>query len=147
MKALLQRVSRAEVRVAGAAVGRIEHGLVILLGVLQEDDAGRAERCAQRCARLRIFPDQQGRMNRSLLDAGGAALVVSQITLAWEGGKGLRPSFDRAAAPAHAERLYRRFLEVMRELGVSVASGVFGERMEVELVNDGPVTFLVEETG
>jgi D-tyrosyl-tRNA(Tyr) deacylase len=143
----VQRVARAEVRVAGEAVARIERGLLVLLGVLRGDDEARAVRFAERIARWRCFPDEGGRMNRSLLEVGGAALVVSQVTLAADGRKGRRPSLDAAAAPAVATALYERFARALRELGVPCSTGVFGAAMEVELVNDGPVTFALEEPG
>lgn len=141
----MQRVTRAEVRVEGRRSGAIEAGLVILLGVMKEDDASVAGRLAQRIAGFRCFPDEEGRMNRSLLERGGAALVVSQITLAADGRKGRRPSFDRAADPEPAQALYRTFVAALATLGVPTAEGVFRAHMEVELVNDGPVTFVLEE--
>ncbi len=145
MRAVVQRVSRAEVRVGGLSVARIGTGITVLLGVLRGDDHDCAMRLAERIARFRIFPDAEGRMNRSLLEVRGQALVVSQITLAAEGRKGLRPSLDAAAAPALAEGLYRAFVEALSLLGAACEEGVFGERMELELVNDGPVTFVLEE--
>jgi D-tyrosyl-tRNA(Tyr) deacylase len=141
----VQRVARAEVRVAGAVVARIERGLLVLLGVLRGDDEARAVRFAERIAGWRCFPDGAGRMNRSLLEIGGAALVVSQVTLAADGRKGRRPSLDGAAEPALARALYVRFARALRELGVPCQTGEFGAAMEVELVNDGPVTFCLEE--
>jgi D-tyrosyl-tRNA(Tyr) deacylase len=145
VKAVLQRVTRAEVRVAGRAVGAIEGGLVVLLGVMKGDEEAVAARLAERVASFRCFPDAEGRMNRSLLESRGAALVVSQITLAADGRKGRRPSFDRAADPGPAEALYRTFVAALQALGVPTAEGVFRAQMEVELVNDGPVTFVLEE--
>lgn len=145
MKVVLQRVKRAEVRVAGAPVGRIERGLVILLGVMRGDDAACARRFAERLARWRCFADGQGRMNLALLESGGAALVVSQVTLAADGSKGRRPSLDAAAEPVLARELYLEFVRALEALGVACATGVFGAEMEVELVNDGPVTFVLEE--
>jgi D-tyrosyl-tRNA(Tyr) deacylase len=145
VRAVVQRVSRAEVRVDGEIVARIERGLLVLLGVLRGDDATCAVRFAERVARWRCFPDPEGRMNRSLLETGGAALVVSQVTLAADGGKGRRPSLDAAAEPAVARELYERFADALAELGVPCARGIFGAAMAVELVNDGPVTFALEE--
>ena len=145
MKAVVQRVARAEVRVEGEVVARIERGLLVLLGVLRGDDEARAVRFAERIALWRCFPDEAGRMNRSLVDVGGAALVVSQVTLAADGKKGRRPSLDEAAEPAVARALYERFAAALAERGVPCRTGVFGALMEVELVNDGPVTFSLEE--
>jgi D-tyrosyl-tRNA(Tyr) deacylase len=143
MRAVCQRVSEARVRVGGEVVGAIGTGLCILLGVARDDGAGEAERLAAKVARLRIFPDEQGRFDRSLLDAGGSALVVSQFTLLADTAKGNRPSFTDAAPPEAAEPLYERFCEVLEELGLRVERGVFGASMAVELVNDGPVTILL----
>ena len=145
MRALIQRVSRAEVRVDGTPVGRIDAGILVLLGVVSGDGAERAGRMAERCARLRIFSDEHGRMNRSLHDTGGAALVVSQFTLAADCRKGRRPSFDAAAPAEAARRLYDAFVGALAEAGVRVETGRFGASMEVELVGDGPVTILLEE--
>jgi D-tyrosyl-tRNA(Tyr) deacylase len=143
MKAVLQRVSRASVRVAGAAAGEIGPGLLVLLGVAAGDGDTEAERLAGKVARLRVFEDDAGRFDRSLLDAGGAALVVSQFTLLADTGKGNRPSFAAAAPPEHAEPVYESFCAALRDLGVTVETGVFGARMQVELVNDGPVTIVL----
>ena len=119
-------------------------GLLVLLGVAEGDTEADAERLAGKLARLRIFENGAGRFDRSLLDTGGAALVVSQFTLVADTGKGNRPSFTPAAAPERAERLYERFCEALQALGVPVETGVFGTRMEVELVNDGPVTLVLD---
>jgi D-aminoacyl-tRNA deacylase len=140
MRAVCQRVSKACVRVDGEVVGEIGPGLCILLGVGRGDDEGAAERLAAKIARLRIFEG----MDRSLLDTGGGALVVSQFTLLADTRKGTRPSFSEAAPPAEADPLYERFYEALRALGVPVATGVFGASMQVELVNDGPVTILLD---
>ncbi len=140
MRALLQRVSRAEVRVDGSCVGRIGHGLVVLLGVGPSDDAAVAEELARKIAELRIFADDEGRTNRSLLDVGGSALVISQFTLYADTRRGRRPSFTGAADPKLALGVYERFCEKLTALGVGVERGRFGEKMEVELVNDGPFT-------
>ena len=131
-------------RVEDEVVGEIGQGLCVLLGVGREDDEGAAERLAGRVARLRIFENDEGKFDRSVLDASGAALVVSQFTLIADTAKGNRPSFSQAALPELAEPLYERFCAALREVGVPVATGVFGARMRVELVNDGPVTILLD---
>ena len=136
----MQRVTRARSSPGGA----IGPGLLILLGVAEGDAAGHAERLAGKVAKLRIFEDGADRFDRSLLDAGGEALVVSQFTLLAETGKGNRPSFSGAARPEDAEPLYERFTAALRELGVRTETGVFGARMAVELVNDGPVTLILQ---
>jgi D-tyrosyl-tRNA(Tyr) deacylase len=143
---LLQRVSDAgaRVRVNGEVVGEIGAGLVALVGVGPEDDEAVADTLARRVAELRIFDDVDGRTNLSLLDVGGAALVVSQFTLYADTRRGRRPGFTGAAAPELAERLYLRFAEAVRKLGVVVATGRFGAVMEVELVNDGPFTIWLD---
>lgn len=143
MRAVVQRVSRAEVRVNGAVCGAVGAGLCVLLGVGREDDEGAAERLAGKVARLRIF-EEDGKCHRSLLDTGGAALVVSQFTLLADTSKGNRPSFTDAAPPEQAEPLYEAFCEALEAHGVRVARGVFGARMEVELVNAGPVTIVLD---
>ncbi len=140
MRALLQRVARAEVRVAGAVVGRIDAGLMILLGVGRDDDEGTTDALADKVRKLRIFADEDGKMNRSLADVGGAALVVSQFTLFADASSGNRPSFIGAARPDLAVPLYERFCARLADAGVAVERGEFGAAMEVELVNDGPVT-------
>ena len=144
MRAVCQRVSRAGVSVAGDAVGEIAYGLVILLGIAQEDDTAAAQRLAGKIARLRIFEDDDGKFARSVLDVTGAALVVSQFTLIADTRKGNRPSFANAARPEHAEPLYNAFCASLESEGVPVERGVFGARMQVELVNDGPVTIVLE---
>ena len=144
MKALVQRVSSARVLADEEVVGEIGRGLCVLLGVSRSDGDAEAERLAGRIARLRIFENEEGRFDRSLLDVGGAALVVSQFTLIADTAKGNRPSFTDAAPPEEAEPLYERFCEELRTLGVEVATGRFGARMAVELVNDGPVTIVLE---
>src|SRR5882757_6348564 len=141
MRAVCQRVSTARVRVGGEVVGEIGAGLCILLGIARDD--AKTERLAGKIARLRIFPDEDGRFGRSLLDMGGAALVVSQFTLHAEMGKGNRPSFTAAAAPEEAEPVYEQFCSDLVALGVRVERGVFGASMAVELVNDGPVTIVL----
>ncbi len=130
--------------VAGETAGAISRGLCVLLGVAAEDDDAAAARLAGRVARLRIFEDEAGRLDRSLLDVGGSALVVSQFTLVADTAKGNRPSFSSAASPEPAERLYGCFCEELHALGVPVETGVFGARMQVELVNDGPVTIVLD---
>jgi D-tyrosyl-tRNA(Tyr) deacylase len=144
MRAVLQRVSRAAVRVDGETVGACGRGLLVLVGARHEDTSETAERLAAKLARLRIFPDEDGRFDRSLLDTGGEALVVSQFTVLAHTRKGNRPSFTDAAEPEVAEPLVEHFADALRALGVRVDTGVFGARMEVELVNDGPVTILLD---
>jgi D-aminoacyl-tRNA deacylase len=144
MRAVCQRVGEARVRVAGEIVAEIGPGLCVLLGVGRGDAAEQAARLAGRVARLRVFPDAEGRFDRSLLDVGGAALVVSQFTLLADAAKGNRPSFGDAAPPDEAEPVYERFCEELEALGLPVGRGVFGARMELELVNDGPVTIILD---
>ncbi len=145
MKTVVQRVQRAEVRVDGAVVGRCGAGMLVLVGVLRGDDAARARALAEKVARFRFFADDAGRMNRSAIDVGAQALVVSQVTLAADGRKGRRPSLDLAADPEDADALYRTFAERLRELGIATETGIFGAQMEVELVNDGPITFVLSD--
>jgi len=140
MRAVVQRVSRARVS-PGGEIGR---GLCVLLGLARDDEEEQATRLAAKVARLRIFPDDQGRFDRSVDDVAGATLVVSQFTLIADTAKGNRPSFAEAAPPEVAEPLYERFCAHLRELGVAVETGVFGARMELELVNDGPVTIVLD---
>jgi len=141
---VIQRVSSASVQADGDAVGAIGRGLLVLLGAEHDDTSDNATRLAAKIARLRIFPDAAGRFDRSLLDVGGDALVVSQFTLLADTRKGNRPSFTAAAKPEVAEPLIESFCDALRELGLHVETGVFGARMEVELVNDGPVTIVVD---
>ena len=144
MRAVLQRVSQARVLVDGRVTGEIAAGLLVLLGVGQGDTTESAAYLAEKTAQLRIFDDEQGKMNRSLLDVGGAALVVSQFTLYGDARGQRRPSFIRAAPPEEGKRLYEEFVRVLRGLGVRVETGVFQARMSVELANDGPVTLLLD---
>jgi D-tyrosyl-tRNA(Tyr) deacylase len=143
VRAVVQRVSEARVTVAGERVAEIGRGLVVLLGVARGDSETEAERLAGKVARLRIFEDDAGKFDRSLLDEGGEALVVSQFTLIADTRKGNRPSFTQAAPPGEAEPLYEAFCAALASLGVPVARGVFGARMAVELANDGPVTIVL----
>ncbi len=144
MRALLQRTTGARVRVADDVVAEIGAGLVVLLGVGPDDDEAIADGLARRVTELRIFDDAEGRTNLSLMDVGGAVLVVSQFTLYADTRRGRRPGFTGAAAPELAERLYLRFAATLRELGVEVATGRFGAVMAVELVNDGPFTIWLD---
>ena len=144
MRALVQRVTRAEVRVGDEVVGAIGPGLCVLVGVATGDDQTRVERVASKLVRLRVFPDDEGRMNRSVLDVGGSVLIVSQFTLYGDTSRGNRPSFVAAAPPDVAEPLIDALVERVRGVGVGVATGRFRTDMAVELVNDGPVTVLVE---
>jgi len=144
VKAVVQRVSEARVRVGADVVGEIEHGLCVLLGVARGDGSPEAERLAGKIARLRVFSDDEGRFDRSVLDANGRVVAVAQFTLIADTQKGNRPSFGEAAPPEDAEPLYERFCEALAGQGVQVARGVFGARMRVELVNDGPVTIVLD---
>jgi D-tyrosyl-tRNA(Tyr) deacylase len=144
LRALLQRVSRASVRVDEEEIARIGTGLLILLGVAAADPEEAAGRLAGRCAGLRVFEDEAGRMNRSVIDVAGEALVVSQFTLVADVSRGRRPGFDPAAPPARAEAAYARFCAALESAGVPVRRGRFGATMRVELVNEGPATFLLE---
>jgi len=144
MRAVVQRVSRAKVTVGGQVTGEIPAGLVILLGVGREDTPAVAAALAEKAANLRIFEDENEKMNRSLLDVKGGALVVSQFTLYGDARGGRRPSFIAAAAPGQARSLYEAFCQALRGLGVTVATGIFQAMMSVELVNEGPVTILLD---
>jgi D-tyrosyl-tRNA(Tyr) deacylase len=144
MRAVVQRVSRASVEVEGKIVGQIGPGWLVLLGVARGDVDEDGDRLAEKVVNLRAFADDQGKMNRSVIDAGGSVLVVSQFTLLGDCRGGRRPSFTEAAEPAEAERLYRHFCGRVAATGVDVATGVFRAMMNVELVNDGPVTFLLD---
>ena len=146
MKALIQRAKCGKVTVGDRLTGAIGQGLVILLGVMPEDDEKIADYLADRCAGLRIFEDEDGKMNRSLLDIGGEALVISQFTLCADVSAGRRPSFSGAARPEYADKLYEYFKSALAKTGIRVASGEFGAEMLVHIENDGPVTIMLETT-
>jgi D-tyrosyl-tRNA(Tyr) deacylase len=150
MRVVLQRVKRASVTVyesgaAGRVSGRIDRGLVLLVGFRSGDGAESAAKLAKKILELRIFEDDAGKMNRSITDIGGGLLVVSQFTLYGNTRKGRRPSFTGAMPPDEAEAMYRRFVELLKSSELTVATGVFGAKMEVEIINDGPVTFILED--
>lgn len=144
MRALVQRVTQARVTVEGETVGEIGAGLCVLVGVTHDDTGAHAAKLAEKVANLRVFDDEAGVMNRSLLDTAGGALVVSQFTLYGDASRGRRPGWSAAARPEHAEPLVERFTDALRDLGVPVATGRFRAEMQVALVNDGPVTLLLE---
>jgi D-tyrosyl-tRNA(Tyr) deacylase len=144
VRALVQRVARARVTVDGRAAGEIGSGVLVLLGATHADREADADWAARKLAGLRIFPDAEGQMNRDVREAGGSALVVPQFTLYADARRGRRPDFVEAARPEHAEPLFVRFCEALTSEGVEVARGVFRAHMEVELVNDGPVTIMIE---
>lgn len=144
MKAVIQRVTSASVVVEGKTVGQINRGILVLLGVEKGDDEAKADWLAEKICGLRIFSDEAGKMNLSLKDIGGGLLVVSQFTLAGNCDKGRRPSFDTAAPPEEGKRLYEYFVAAVRRLGLPAATGIFQADMQVALVNDGPVTFILE---
>ena len=144
MIAVLQRVTRGKVIVDSHVVGQIKHGLVILLGAMHDDDETDCEFLADKIAVFRIFNDENGKMNKSLLDVAGSALVISQFTLCGDWRKGRRPSFTKAAPPEKGKALYEDFMRRLQQKGIPVQSGSFGAMMEVELVNDGPVTFVLD---
>jgi len=146
VRVVLQRVSRARASVGAKTVGAVGPGLCLLLGIGKDDTERDADLLADKILKLRIFDDERGKMNRSIVDGGGAILVVSQFTLYGDWRKGNRPSFSDAAPAAVAERLYRHFVERLRGAGIDVATGEFQARMEVELANDGPVTFVLESS-
>jgi len=143
MRAVVQRVTRARVTVTGETVGQVGAGLLVLVGVAGDDGEGEADALAGKVARLRVFEDEAGKFDRSVVDAGGAVLAVSQFTLIADTRKGNRPSFSHAARPERAEPLFDRFCASLRELGPAVEKGRFGAHMEVELINDGPVTIVL----
>ena len=144
MKIVLQRLSRASVTVKGEVIASTSKGLLILFGAEKNDYDDKVQFLAEKTLNLRVFPDEKGKMNLSCLDIGGEVLVVSQFTLAGDCTKGRRPGFDNAASPEAAERLYQKFIEQVLESGLRVATGEFGADMQVELINDGPVTFTLE---
>ena len=144
MRVLVQRVGRARVLVDQQVVGEIARGLLLLVGAHPDDDDNALEFCADKCVQLRIFPDENGKMNRSVLDVGGSILAVSQFTLYGDCRRGRRPSFVAAAPPDQARQLCERFVQLLRQRTVDVAEGVFGAHMMVELSNDGPVTLMIE---
>ncbi len=144
MRVVLQRVKQASCKVDNKITGKIEKGILIFLGITHDDDESKAKFLAHKCANLRIFDDENGKMNLSLKDVKGSALIISQFTLYGDTRKGLRPSFDKAARPDFAKKLYDKFIKFMKEEGITCATGEFGAKMEIELVNDGPVTFIVE---
>jgi D-aminoacyl-tRNA deacylase len=144
MRAVVQRVMRAEVRVDGKAVGRIGPGLMVLVGIAKEDSLDTGKALAEKIVRLRIFDDQEGRMNLDVREAGGAVLAVSEFTLYGDCRKGRRPNYTRAAPPDGALPLYHAFVESLKALGVKVETGQFRAMMDVDLVNDGPVTLLID---
>jgi D-tyrosyl-tRNA(Tyr) deacylase len=144
MKAVVQRVTRAEVRVQGEVVGRIGRGLLVLIGIEKGDRAADLDWFSDKVVHMRVFEDSAGKMNRSALETGAGILVVSQFTLAGDLSRGRRPGFERAAPPEEAEPLYRAFIEKLQQGPLTIATGRFREFMEVELVNDGPVTLILE---
>jgi len=144
MKAVIQRVTRASVHVEGKTVGQIESGLLVLLGVAKGDGESDGRYLVEKIHTLRIFSDEQGKMNRSLADIGGSVLLVSQFTVLGRTTNGRRPSFDDVASPDEAKRLYEQVVTVLRENGTHVETGVFAAHMQVELLNDGPVTFVLD---
>jgi len=144
MIAVIQRVKKAQVKVQGETIGKIDKGILVFVGVEKEDEEEEAEKLAHKIGNYRIFPDAEGKMNLSLKEIKGEVLVVSQFTLCTRRKKGLRPSFDGAAPPEKAERLYLKLMEFLKLQGLKVQGGVFGALMEVELTNDGPATFILK---
>jgi D-tyrosyl-tRNA(Tyr) deacylase len=147
MRLVIQRVTGASVTVSGAAVGSIGRGLVVLIGIAKDDSEYDADYLIDRVLGLRIFPDADGKMNVNVMDSGGALLLISQFTLYGDCTRGRRPSFDQAAPPARAAVLYNHFVETAKKRGVETAAGVFQAHMQVSLVNDGPVTILMDSAG
>jgi D-tyrosyl-tRNA(Tyr) deacylase len=145
MKIVLQRVKQAAVEVQGKIAGKIERGVCLLVGIEKGDSEDDAQYLAKKVVGLRIFPDKEGKMNLSLAEARGGVLAVSQFTLAGSTKKGRRPSFDRAELPERAEELFRYFVDLIRGRGIKIETGVFGSLMDVRMVNDGPVTFILEK--
>ena len=146
MRAVLQRVSQASVKVDGSVTGAIDRGLLVLLGIEEQDTAAEADYLVDKTLGLRVFPDEQGKMNLNVFQAGGSLLVISQFTLVGDCRKGRRPSFDHAAGPQKALALYEYFVGRARENGIRVETGVFQAHMDVDLVNDGPVTILIDSS-
>ncbi len=144
MRCLIQRVSKAQVDIAGETVGAVDKGLMILVCAMQGDDEAKAQQLAKKVASLRIFSDEAGKMNKSVLDVGGAALIVSQFTLAADTSRGNRPGFSNAASPDQGNALYEVFCQNIRDAGIRVATGQFGADMQVSLTNDGPVTIWLD---
>lgn len=144
MRAVIQRVRRASVKVDGQTVGHIDHGIAVLLGIARDDGPAEVERLADKLPTLRIFSDETGKMNQALQDVGGSLLVISQFTLLADIERGRRPSFERAAPPAHAQRLYDQFVQRLRAKGLRTETGIFGASMVVSLENDGPVTLILD---
>lgn len=144
MKGLIQRVKRASVTIDGKVYSKINQGILILLGVEKGDNEQNADKLADKLCKLRIFEDEDGKMNKSILDVNGEILIVSQFTLAGDCKKGTRPSFDKAELPQRANELYEYFVDLIKQKNIPVGTGVFGAMMDVELVNDGPVTFILE---
>ena len=145
MKALIQRVTHASVTVDGKITGQIGQGFLVLLGVQKGDEKANADFLSKKICNLRIFEDENGKMNKSILDIGGKMLIVSQFTLCGDTSRGNRPGFDNAALPADANKLYEYFSNMVRANGIEVQNGIFGADMKVELLNDGPVTFMLEK--
>ena len=144
MKALIQRVKKASVTVDGKLCSQIGHGLLVLLGVVKGDEKLNADKLAEKLVHLRIFEDENGNMNKSLLDEKGEMLIVSQFTLCGDCKKGTRPSFDKSASPEIANELYEAFIKEVESYGIKYETGQFGAMMDIELINDGPVTFMLE---
>ncbi len=144
MRAVLQRVSGASVTVDGSVAGAIDNGLLVLVGFGRDDSEDVLEKMAQKIIRLRVFSDENDKINLSVKDIGGGLLVVSQFTLYWSCRKGTRPSFDGAMEPGRAEELYNKFTEILKDSGLKVETGIFGADMKVSLINDGPVTVALE---
>lgn len=144
MRALIQRVSSGSVKIGGKTVGKIEQGLVVLLGITHDDTESDVKFLADKCVNLRIFCDDDGKMNRSLLDISGEALIISQFTLYGDARKGRRPGFSEAARPDHAIPLYEKFIDAVKNYKIKVATGEFGAEMLVDIKNDGPVTLMLE---
>ncbi len=144
MRVVIQRVRSASVRVDEKVTGEIQNGLMLLIGVAETDTSADVDYAAAKCANLRIFEDEDGKLNKSILETGGAILAVSQFTLLGDTRKGRRPSFINAARPEKGRKLYEDFVQILRELGIHVETGIFGAMMDVQLINNGPVTIIVD---